>query len=112
MARGHHGKGQRGQKSAGMSGQDAEAAINRKLIESGERERLRERLMEKLLESGWKERVKLQVVEYVNDKGLENARVEDIVQELAPRASSLVSDNIKRDLLEQVQDFLDKDAQY
>ena len=43
---------------------------------------------------------------------MDKARVEDIVQELAPRASSMVPDEIKRELLDEVQKTLDQDAEY
>ena len=43
---------------------------------------------------------------------MDKARVEDIVQELAPRASSMVPDDVKRELLDQVQNTLDKDADF
>ena len=73
MARGQQSRSQRGGGGSKTNGQlsdaDAESAINRKLAESGERDRLRERLVDRLSSTGWREQIKSQVNDYVNDVG-------------------------------------------
>ena len=95
-----------------LSESEAEQIINKRLVESGERERLRERLFERLDDTGWREDVKKKVKKYADKRGIENVALEDIVQELAPNASSLISEDIKRDLKKQIQNFLDEQADY
>ena len=95
-----------------LSESEAEQIINKRLVESGERERLRELLFERLDDTGWREDVKKKVKKYTDKRGIENVALEDIVQELAPNASSLISEDIKRDLKKQIQNFLDEQADY
>ena len=95
-----------------LSESEAEQIINKRLVESGERERLRERLFERLDDTGWREDVKKKVKKYTDKRGIENVALEDIVQELAPNASSLISEDIKRDLKKHIQNFLDEQADY
>ncbi len=47
--------------SSRLSDGEAEEAINRSMLESGERDRLRHKLARLLEECGWREQVKLQV---------------------------------------------------
>ena len=63
------------------------------------KDRLRKKLISRLDESGWRHRMRLEVQDIVHDKGYEKATIEDIVQELAPKASSLIPDDIKRELI-------------
>ena len=95
-----------------LSESEAEQIINKRLVESGERERLRELLFERLDDTGWREDVKKKVKKYTDKRGIENVALEDIVQELAPNASSLISEDIKRDLKKHIQNFLDEQADY
>ena len=95
-----------------LSESEAEQIINKRLVESGERERLRELLFERLDDTGWREDVKKKVKKYTDKRGIENVALEDIVQELAPNASSLISEDIKRDLKKHIQSFLDEQADY
>ena len=95
-----------------LSQSDIEQIITRKLAESGERERLREILLKSMEDTGWREDVKKKVKKYTDKQGLENVELEDIVQEIAPKASFLVSDEIKYDLKRQIQKFLDEQAEY
>ena len=63
------------------------------------KDRLRKKLISRLDESGWRHRMRLEVQDIVHEKGYEKATIEDIVQELAPKASSLIPDDIKRELI-------------
>ncbi|XP_006916669.1 transcription and mRNA export factor ENY2 isoform X3 [Pteropus alecto] len=61
------------------------AAINQKLIETGERERLKELLRAKLIECGWKDQLKAHCKEVIKEKGLEHVTVDDLVAEITPK---------------------------
>ena len=63
------------------------------------KERLRQQLMKRLDESGWRHQMRLQVQDLVHEKGTDKATIEDIVQELAPKANSTISEEIKRELV-------------
>jgi len=62
--------------------QQMRASINAKLIETGERERLKELLQQKLIECGWRDQVKSYCKDVVKQKGLDNITVEDLVMEM------------------------------
>ena len=70
------------------------------------RDRLRQILLKRLDETGWRHQMRLHVQDLVHDKGLEKATIEDIVQELAPKASSTVSEDIKKELLREAKTSL------
>ena len=95
-----------------LSQNDIEQIITKKLAESGERERLRELLLKSLEDTGWRDDVKKKVKKYTEKHGIENVELEDIVQEIAPKASSLVSDDVKYDLKRHIQKFLNEQAEY
>ncbi|KAF5905759.1 transcription and mRNA export factor ENY2 isoform X1, partial [Clarias magur] len=61
------------------------AAINQKLIEMGERERLKELLRAKLIECGWRDQLKAHCKEVIKEKGIENVTVEDLVAGVTPK---------------------------
>ncbi|XP_039709658.1 transcription and mRNA export factor ENY2 isoform X2 [Pteropus medius] len=67
------------------------AAINQKLIETGERERLKELLRAKLIECGWKDQLKAHCKEVIKEKGLEHVTVDDLVAEITPKGRALLS---------------------
>ncbi|ELU06256.1 hypothetical protein CAPTEDRAFT_156347 [Capitella teleta] len=80
--------------------------INRKLVESGERERLKELLRERLIECGWRDQLKAHCKDVVRQKGLENITVDDLVAEITPKGRSLVPDQVKKELLQRIRSFL------
>ncbi len=55
--------------------------------------------------------MKLAVFDIVQERGAENVAVEDLVQEVAPKASSLVSDSIRKDLAKEIKIFLQENAE-
>uniref|UniRef100_A0A3Q3A411 Transcription and mRNA export factor ENY2 n=1 Tax=Kryptolebias marmoratus TaxID=37003 RepID=A0A3Q3A411_KRYMA len=61
------------------------AAINQKLIEMGERERLKELLRAKLVECGWKDQLKAHCKDVIREKGLDHVTVEDLVTDVTPK---------------------------
>ncbi len=88
---------------------DANESLERMMVESGERDRLREKLRRHLEDSGWREQVKMHIREVAADRG-HGILMEDLVQEVAPRANEMVPDRARRDLAAAVQKFLERHA--
>lgn len=82
------------------------ATINQKLIETGERERLKELLRTRLIECGWRDELKQYCKEIVRAKGLENVTVDDLVAEITPKGRALVPDQVKKELLQRIRTFI------
>ncbi|XP_033117200.1 transcription and mRNA export factor ENY2-like isoform X2 [Anneissia japonica] len=82
------------------------ASINQKMIETGEKERLKELLRTKLIECGWRDELKAYCKEVVRTKGLEHVTVDDLVAEITPKGRELVPDEVKKDLLQRIRAFL------
>lgn len=110
-------------KNRAVREQQLRAAINAKLIETGERERLKELLQQKLIECGWRDQVKsyckgnfeiisgflsltFPQIDVVKAKGLDNITVEDLVLEMVPKGRALVPDSVKKELLQRIRNFL------
>ena len=72
------------------------------------KDRLRQQLMKRLEETGWRHQMRLQVQDLVHEKGTEKATIEDIVQELAPKASSTISEEIKKELVREAKTSLNE----
>ena len=88
------------------SSSDWKSLIHRRLIESGEKERLREHLRARLIECGWRDQMKLEAKEVVRQKGLERVQLEDIVREITPKGRATVPDAVKRELLTKIKEYL------
>ena len=80
--------------------------IEQRLVETGEKERLKEHLRTRLTESGWREELKLHAREVVRARGLNNIKHEDLVKEITPKGRALVPDVVKKELLIKIQAFL------
>ena len=93
-------------KNRAIKEQQLRASINAKLIETGERERLKELLQQKLIECGWRDQVKSYCKDVVKQKGLDNITVEDLVLEMVPKGRALVPDSVKKELLQRIRTFL------
>ncbi|XP_043205389.1 transcription and mRNA export factor ENY2-like [Amphibalanus amphitrite] len=81
-------------------------SVNQKLIETGEKERLKELLRTRLIECGWRDQLKVQCKEVVREKGLENVTVDDLVTVITPKGRALVPDSVKKELLQRIKTFL------
>ena len=86
--------------------------IEKKLEESGDKEKLEEYLRQKLIESGWKDELKKKCITIIRNKGLDKINLEELVTELLPHGRSLVRQEIKEDLLNQIKGKLEKDEDY
>mmetsp|Transcript_34697 Transcript_34697/g.59625 ORF Transcript_34697/g.59625 Transcript_34697/m.59625 type:complete len:107 (+) Transcript_34697:55-375(+) len=82
------------------------ATIMQKLIETGEKERLKEMLREKLIETGWRDDLREYCKEVIRSKGLEKITVDELVAQITPRGRATVPDHIKADLLQRIRKFL------
>lgn len=82
------------------------ASIMQKLIETGEKERLKDLLREKLIQCGWRDELKEHCKEIIRNKGLEKITVEELVTEITPRGRATVPDDIKAELLQRIRQFL------
>merc|ERR1711894_117126 len=82
------------------------ATVNQKLIETGERERLKELLRTRLVECGWRDELKAKCKDIVRQRGLEHITVDDLVAEITPVGRGLVPDQVKKELLQRIRTFL------
>ena len=87
----------------------ARQRINQKLTETGEKEKLKEALRERLIECGWKDDLKQYAKEIVKERGVDNVTVDDLISELTPHARKTVPDEVKKELLERIRNFLTED---
>jgi len=85
---------------------NVKTSIEQRLIESGEKERLKEHLRCRLNESGWRESLKLHAKEVIKDKEFNKLTVEDLVKEITPMGRQSVPDVVKKELLVKIQSFL------
>ena len=86
--------------------------IEKKLEESGEKEKLEEYLRQRLVECGWKDQLKVHCIEIIRTKGLDKINLEDLVEELLPKGRSMVPTKIKEDLLSRIKGNLEQDEDY
>ena len=86
--------------------------IEKKLEETGEKQRLEAYLRQKRVECGWKDELKKYCLQIIRSKGLEQINLEELVEELLPKGRALVPTNVKEDLLTQIKAFLENDEDY
>ncbi|CAA6668400.1 unnamed protein product [Spirodela intermedia] len=80
--------------------------INIKLVETGEKEKLKELLRERLIECGWRDEMKALCRAYTRKKGRNNVTVDDLVHVITPKGRASVPDTIKAELLQRIRTFL------
>ena len=85
-------------------------SINQQLVETGEREKLKELLRVRLSECGWRDQLKQHCKDIIKQRGLEHVTVDDLVQEITPQARQLVPDSVKKELLQRIRTFLAKQS--
>jgi len=90
------------------SNEEIAAAIDARLVESGEKDKLKEYLRLRLLECGWRDQVKLAAKNCIREHKLRNVKLEDIIEEITPDARASVPDSVKRDLIAKIQEFISK----
>ncbi|KAG5183224.1 transcription factor e(y)2-domain-containing protein [Tribonema minus] len=82
------------------------ASIMQKLVETGEKERLKDLLRDKLIQSGWRDALKEDCRQIISKKGLEKVTVDELVSEITPKARDTVPEEIKSELLNRIRTFL------
>lgn len=80
------------------------AQIQQYLVESGNYERISNRLNQRLLDEGWIEKVKKITREVIGVSGA--TKFSEVLQEVEPEALKLVSTNTKDDIMQQIRAFL------
>ncbi|CAF1560795.1 unnamed protein product [Rotaria magnacalcarata] len=85
-----------------------QATLNAKLIESGEREQMKQLLRQRLMEYEWRDQMKAYCKDIVKQKDLENITVDQLIQEITPKGRALVPDTIKTEMLNRLQQYLVK----
>lgn len=83
-----------------------EAAIHARLVQSGEKDKLKEHLKVRLIECGWRDQLKIRAKEVIKTEGLERIKLEDLIREITPAGRASVPDSVKRELLVKIKDFL------
>jgi len=93
-----------------MSDQAREAqvrgTINQKLVDSGEKERLKDFLRSKLTQGGWRDDQKERFKEIIKKYGADQITAEELVLEIQQDARAAVSVETKKELLERIRAFL------
>ncbi|RLN53448.1 hypothetical protein BBJ29_007027, partial [Phytophthora kernoviae] len=90
--------------------EQVKARISERLVQSGEKERLKELLRLKLVECGWRDEMKLHCKEVIRNKGIDQVTVEDLIEEITPKGRASVPEGVKNDLLEKIKAFIEKEA--
>ncbi|KAK1940983.1 Transcription and mRNA export factor ENY2 [Phytophthora citrophthora] len=85
--------------------------ISERLVQSGEKERLKELLRLKLVECGWRDEMKLHCKEVIRNKGIDQVTVEDLIEEITPKGRASVPEDIKCELLEKIKAFIEKEME-
>lgn len=81
--------------------------INLKLVQSGERERLKQLLRERLVECGWRDELKEQCKRIVKERGFENITTDELADEINPVGRATVPDAVKAEIMFSIRKFLD-----
>jgi len=83
-----------------------EKGVEQRLLQTAERERLKQLLRDRLIECGWKEEITELARAYVKERGAETVRADDIVAAIKPRGRQRIPDHIKAELLTQLRTFI------
>ena len=84
----------------------AHVNLNKRLEETGERERLKQECAKKLIRTrGWRDQLTEYCIEYLKNKGGERVTVDEIVAKIAPQGRATAPEALKEELLEKVRSF-------
>ncbi|XP_042050055.1 transcription and mRNA export factor ENY2-like [Salvia splendens] len=72
----------------------------------GEKERLKELLVERLVECGWKDEMKALCREFARKKGRDTITVHELVKVITPKGRAFVPDSVKAEMLQRIRSFL------
>lgn len=82
------------------------ATIEEKLVETGEKDRLRKLLRKRLIEYGWRDQLRKDCQEIIKNKGTEKITVDDLVREIMPKGKATIPEKVKEEIMEKLQKFL------
>ena len=80
--------------------------IMAKLVETGEKDKLKELLRDRLISCGWRDELKEFCKDVIRRKGLEKVTVEELVSEITPKGRSTIPEDVKAELLQRIRKFL------
>ena len=80
--------------------------IMAKLVETGEKDKLKELLRDRLISCGWRDELKEFCKDVIRRKGLEKVTVEELVSEITPKGRATIPEEIKAELLQRIRKFL------
>ena len=83
----------------------AHVNLNKRLEETGERERLKQEFTKRLVRTGWRDDLKRYCIEYIKNKGRERVTVDEIVAKIAPQGRATVPESLKEELLNKIRSF-------
>ena len=80
--------------------------VNVCMVETGEKDKLKEMLRDRLQQCGWRDELKEFCKEVIRRKGLEKVTVEELVAEITPQGRATVPEDVKAELLKRIRTFL------
>ncbi|CAE7242083.1 ENY2 [Symbiodinium natans] len=82
--------------------------LDMKLEESGEREQLKQYIINHLNECGWREDLKKQCVECIQNRGVEKVTLEDMINDIAPKGRASLPEKLKVEVFNRLRTFAEK----
>lgn len=79
-----------------------------KLVENGEKERLKELLRNRLMEAGFNDEIMSYCKKTIKTNGIEKVDLETLINEITPKAREIVPDEVKIELLSKIKEILTK----
>ncbi|GJP31207.1 hypothetical protein CLOM_g9892 [Closterium sp. NIES-68] len=80
--------------------------VDAKLLESGEKERLKTLLRDRLEECGWSDDLLVYARAYVSKVGRDNISLDELIRAITPKGRASVPGPVKAELLQRIQSFL------
>lgn len=77
-----------------------------KLVENGEKDRLKELLKTRLMETGFNDEIMSYCKKTIKANGIEKVDLDSLINEIKPKAREIVPDTVKIELLMKIKDIL------
>ncbi|GMR33857.1 hypothetical protein PMAYCL1PPCAC_04052, partial [Pristionchus mayeri] len=91
-----------------MADERTKESVETAFLSTGERERVKDLLQSRLREHGWHNEVKRLIRETIKNRGISDVSVEEIYSDVRAEARSKVPDEVKRELLAVISNFVRK----
>eukprot|EP00873_Tetraselmis_striata_P041404 jgi/Tetstr1/461668/TSEL_006768.t1 len=98
--------GRAGAGNSSRAGQQLEAALHQRWVESGEKARLKALLREKLLQCGWADELAGRCGAILRERAGETVSAAELQAEIAPLGRAKVPDSVKAELLREIRSFI------